>query len=96
MKDGIANNPTVLRRTAAQISKVAVTRTLLCLPTSGARESNMKTAAALCKLLAVILSVLIPESEPTWSTKDSAQSLIIASVKENLRWYKKCAGGEKP
>lgn len=93
MKDGIANNP--VRRTAAQISKVAVTRTLLCLPTSGARESYLKIAAASCKLLAVILAVLISESEPTWSAKDSAQSLIIASVKENARWYKESAGGEK-
>lgn len=64
MKDGIANN--TVRSTAAWISKAAVTRTFLCLPTSGARESNLRTVAASHKLLAVVLVVLISESEPTW------------------------------
>lgn len=44
---------------------------------------------------AVILAGLIAESEPTWPMKDSAESLIIASVKENARQYKESTGGEK-
>lgn len=52
-------------RPAAPISKVAILRTRLCLPTSGARESSLKTAAASCRQPAIILAVLRAESELT-------------------------------
>lgn len=52
-------------RPAAPISKVAILRTRLCLPTSGARESSLKTAAASCMQPAIILAALRAESELT-------------------------------
>lgn len=52
-------------RPAAPITKVAVMRTHLCLPTSGARESSLKTAAASCRQPAIILAALRAESKLT-------------------------------
>lgn len=52
-------------RPAAPITKVAVMRTHLCLPTSGARESSLKIAAASCRQPAIILAALRAESKLT-------------------------------